>query len=255
MPRWPWSRPVLSPPHAIDRRDILGPEQTRFYYEINDFLQKECRGVRLAGFIAQAYSYAEHEGLCLPIAANYIACWIDSIRRNNFNILENYRRRVFRFVNDTQIVELLKRNRTEVVGDNRIFKVDGGRPRRESRSLIESMYRSRHGQVKHHGHPEGKLFTQPENFFKDPGIYMIVLLNHALAFVNYPHQKEGKPVSEYRFLDANTGEFVWHSPGLTKLFLTKYYDFMIREDAYKPIKWVTYYSLEDHPVLPGLLEE
>ncbi len=40
---------------------------------IENFLRR-CEGVQLIGIIAQNYASTHHDGLCQPIAANYVAC-------------------------------------------------------------------------------------------------------------------------------------------------------------------------------------
>ncbi len=57
-----------------------------------------------------------------------------------------------------------------------------------------------------------------------------------VAFVNYPCQAGGEPVSEYRFLDANTGEFAWRERRLTNQFFMRYYHHFIPELLRGPIR-------------------
>ncbi len=73
---------------------------------------------------------------------------------------------------------------------------------------------------------------------------------HTVAFVNYPHQEQGRHVSEYRFLDANTGEFAWGDPDLTNHFFKEYFYFRIKNNYDGFIDLAVYYPLEGYHSLP-----
>ncbi len=105
-------------------------------------------GIELIGVIAQGDGQLParldrpdqpRQGLCLPITTNYIACWIDSIRQNNFDILKAYRRKLFQFRNDPDIVDLFHQNKKLMTVKNDIFPQLRGAP---GYSVGASMYRT-----------------------------------------------------------------------------------------------------------------
>ena len=249
MPRWPWSKSELPSTSSSDQNIWTPPQEKEVREKIKPLLLDQCPGVKLVGVIAQARSRTITKGVCYPIAANYVASWIDSIRHNDFKILENYRKKVFQTSYDPEFLGLCYRNQYDMLGQYSSFTPPEDEQKAES--LLSSMYRYPDGEVKYKGLVSRSLFSQAATRFQDPGIYFIALKNHAIAFVNYCHPEGGMQVPAYRFLDANTGEFAWNAHGMTGQFFRVYGETLIHQDVHGRIKYVVRYPLQGYPEMSG----
>ena len=226
--------------------------------------------MRFRTLIAQSHTIMGPVGLCLPIAINYVAAYIDSIVENRPGVLEAYRRRVSQLAFNPQTATGFERDRLYFLrGVADKYKGDGSRipwdmgmtpeEHHMTRSLTYSGLRCPRGILQCEGMEAKELFDELSGHLYMLGIYYITLMKednssgHALVFINDYNRdlwEKGTTLEEYRFLDANTGEFEWSDPYITDKFFRIYYDrFLAKREPKYYVSYVMYYPIEREEIL------